>query len=63
MVSNPGPRLIGNVTQVIVIDRESRVRDGLAAQMRTIAFQRNDPFANRVLTWGQFDIEVIVMRH
>lgn len=59
----PVPRLIGNVGHAIVIDRESKSRDGLAAGDRQVSFTRNDPSFNRWLTWGQFDIEVIVLRH
>jgi hypothetical protein len=63
MLSYPEPRLLGNSTQLIVIDRESKTSQGLGAGTRTIAFQRNDPFVNRAFTWGQFDIQVTVMRH
>ena len=63
MVSSPEPRMVGNKTQLIVIDRQSRANQGLREGARSIAFQRNDPFSNRAFTWGQFDIEVIVMRH
>jgi hypothetical protein len=68
-VPREAPRLIGNVTQAIVIDRESKKDHGLRAGERSIKFSRNDPndpnnpFFGRVSGWGQFDIEVIVKRH
>lgn len=63
------PRLIGNVTQAIVIDRESKKNHGLRAGELFIRFSRNDPndpdnpFFGRVSGTGRFDIEVIVKRH
>lgn len=63
MAAAPEPRLIGNAAQAIIIDRQSKVAQGLGAGTRIISFQRNDPYFNRALTWGQFDIDVVVLRH
>ena len=63
MFATPEPKLIGNAAHSIVIDRQSKAVQGLGAGTRQISFLRNDPSFNRFLTWGQFDIEVIVLRH
>ena len=63
LVTPSDTRLIGSTAHSIIIDRQSKARDGLGAGPAAISFQRNDPSFNRALTWGQFVIEVIVLRH
>jgi hypothetical protein len=63
LVSSPAPRLVGNRVQAVVIDRQSKATGGIGAGTARIDFQRNDPSFGRGLAWGQFDIEVMVLRH
>ena len=63
MNAAPAPKLIGSTAHSIVIDRQSKAALGLGSGMRTVSFLRNDPSFGRFLSWGQFDIEVIVLRH
>lgn len=63
LMGNRDPQLLGGGRKDFVIDRESGASNGLKAGDRSIVLQRNDIGSGRLWNWGQYDVEVIVLRH